>query len=221
MTDPLFAPVLDTARQIPGLAVGLLDARYPSALGATPTPPTIADSLCLDAEAVPLERDEAVRAAVRDLLRGDGYKPTGRGKPASEYLVKAAEGGFLGPINAAVDACNVVSLHSGLPISVVDLDRARAPLAVDVGGPDDAYVFNASGQEIQLAGLLGLRDAEGFCANPVRDSQRTKTHDGTTRTLSVVWAPVALAERLRTALAWYADLVATSDAIVGSACSPE
>ena len=106
----------------------------------------------------------------------------------------------------------MVSLHSGLPISVVDLDRARAPLTVDVGGEDDAYVFNASGQEIRLKGLIGLRDADGFCANPVRDSQRTKTHGGTTRTLSVVWAPDALADRLATALDWYAGLVRQSGA---------
>lgn len=211
MTDPLFAPVLASARGVPGLAVGLLEARYPRPLADVPTPDAATDALGLDAEA-PLERSDEVKAAVRDLLRRDGYKPTGRGKPASEYLVKAAAGGFLSPINAAVDACNAVSLHSGLPISVVDLDRASTPLTVAQGGPGDAYVFNASGQEIKLAGLLGLRDAEGFCANPVRDSQRTKTHGGTTRTLSVVWAPPGLEARLATALGWYAGLVGASGA---------
>jgi DNA/RNA-binding domain of Phe-tRNA-synthetase-like protein len=219
VTDVDFAPVLASARSIPGLAVGLLAAGYPRPLGEVPTPPAVADLLRLDAEAAPLDRSEALRGAVRDLLRRDGYKPTGRGKPASEYLVKAAEGGFLGPINAAVDACNAVSLHSGLPISVVDLDRARAPLAVGVGGADDAYVFNASGQEIRLRGLIGLRDDDGFCANPVRDSQRTKTHDGTARTLSVIWAPVEEVDRLRAALAWYDDLVSGSGAAVRTAAT--
>jgi DNA/RNA-binding domain of Phe-tRNA-synthetase-like protein len=217
VTDPLFDPVLDSARSTAGLAVGLLEATYPRPIGETPTPPAVIDLLRLDAEAAPLDRSEPLRAAVRDLLRRDGYKPTGRGKPASEYLVKAAEGGFLNSINAAVDACNAVSLHSGLPISVVDLDRARAPLAVGMGGPDDAYVFNASGQEIRLRGLLGLYDADGFCATPVRDSQRTKTHDGTVRTLSVTWAPIEEVDRLRAALAWYADLVSGSGAAVRTA----
>src|SRR5690349_6711452 len=72
----------------------------------------------------PLRSNDAIRAAVRDLLRHGGYKPTGRGKPASEYLLRAVSEGALGSINPAVDACNVASLHSGLPISVVDLDRA-------------------------------------------------------------------------------------------------
>ena len=43
--------------------------------------------LALDAEA-PVTRSEELRAAVRDMLRQGGYKPTGRGKPASEYLVR-------------------------------------------------------------------------------------------------------------------------------------
>ncbi len=203
----------ESVEAVPGLRVGLLQAVFHAPLGETETPAEVAGALRLDA-AAPLARDEAVRAAVRDLLRRDGYKPTGRGKPASEYLGKAAEAGRLGPINPAVDACNVVSLHSGLPISVVDLDRTRGPLSVGLGGPDDAYVFNASGQEIRLAGLLGLRDAEGFCANPVRDSQRTKTHDETTRTLSVVWAPHGLGDRLDRAVAWYADLLRLTGAAV-------
>ena len=73
------------------------------------------------AAAAPLQRSEELRAAVRDMLRHGGYKPTGRGKPASEYLVRAAEDGSLRSINAAVDACNAVSLHSGFPI------RSRHP----------------------------------------------------------------------------------------------
>ena len=80
--------------------------------------------LSLDASA-PLQSNDDVRHAVRHLLRHGGFKPTGRSKPASEYLIKSAGEGTLSSINGAVDACNAVSLHSGLPISVVDLDRAN------------------------------------------------------------------------------------------------
>lgn len=190
----------------PDLAVAAIEATFSRPLGDLPSPPDLLDALALDADA-PLDRDAAVRADVRDLLRHRGYKPTGRGKPASEYLAKAAEAGQLGSINAAVDACNVVSLHSGLPISVVDLDRAVPPLHVDVADEGAEYVFNASGQTIRLDGLLCLFDAEGPCANAVRDSQRTKTHEGTRRTLSVLWAPEGHRDRLHTATAWYRDLL--------------
>ncbi len=191
----------------PTLAVAAIEAEFDQPLGSIDSPPSLLAGLSLDAEA-PLAPSDEVKAEVRDLLRHRGYKPTGRGKPASEYLVTAATAGTLGSINAAVDVCNVVSLHSGLPISVVDLDRVRPPLSVGVGEEEDAYVFNASGQEIRLDGLLCLVDADGPCANPVRDSQRTKTSPETRRALYVIWAPDSLAGRLETATHWALDLLA-------------
>jgi DNA/RNA-binding domain of Phe-tRNA-synthetase-like protein len=155
--------------------------------------------------------DEAVRGAVRDLLRAGGFKPSGRSKPASEYLRGAAADAPLPAINAAVDACNVVSLHSGLPISVVDLDRLdrlAGPLRVGLAPAGTSYVFNAAGQVIDVAGLLCLFDGEGACANPVKDAQRTKTGAETTATLSLVWGTRALPGRAAAVAAWYRSLVA-------------
>ncbi len=157
--------------------------------------------------AAPLTSDDAVRSAVRALLRHGGYKPTGRGKPAAEYLLRAVAEGALASINAAVDACNVVSLHSGLPISVVDLDRAKPPFRLGLAPAGATYVFNASGQAIDVEGLLCLFDADGPCANAVKDSQRTKTTPETTRTLTVLWGTTALPGRTAKALAWYREVL--------------
>ncbi len=190
----------------PLLDLAAFTTTFPEPLGALTSPPWLRDLFAPDA-AAPLARDEAVRAAVRDLLRHGGYKPTGRGKPASEYLVRAAEEGLLGSINPAVDACNAVSLHSGLPISVVDLDRAAPPFRVGPGAVEAAYVFNAGGQTIRVAGLLCLHDADGPCANAVKDAQRTKTHDGTRTTLSLVWGTRTLEGRTQRTAAWYRDLL--------------
>lgn len=189
----------------------LLDAvafttEFPAPLGEVGRVEAVLSLLALDAPA-PLRSDDTVRGAVRDLLRHGGYKPTGRGKPASEYLVRAVGEGALSSINAAVDACNVVSLHSGLPISVVDLDLAKPPFRVGVAKEGDSYVFNASGQTIDLAGLLCLFDAEGPCANAVKDAQRTKTTPATRRTLSVLWGTNALPGRAAQAMAWYRELL--------------
>lgn len=189
----------------------LLDLRaftttLPRPLGELPTPAELAARLSLEAPA-PLRADDSVRAAVRDLLRHGGFKPTGRSKPASEYLVRAAADGALGTINAAVDACNVASLHSGLPISVVDLDLARPPFRVELPPPGTSYVFNPSGQVIDIGGLISLYDAEGPCAGPVKDSQRTKTSATTTRTLSIVWGTVALPGRAAATAAFYRELL--------------
>jgi DNA/RNA-binding domain of Phe-tRNA-synthetase-like protein len=181
-------------------------ATFPSPLSALPSPEWLVALLKSDAPA-PLSADDAVRGAVRDLLRHGGYKPTGRGKPASEYLVRAAGDGTLGSINAAVDACNAVSLHSGLPISVVDLDLARPPLRIGVAPAGASYVFNASGQTIDLEGLLCLFDAEGPCANAVKDAQRTKTRADTRRTFTVLWGTRALPGRTERTFTWYRELL--------------
>jgi len=171
----------------------------------------------LEAEA-PVARSEELRAAVRDLLRHGGHKPTGRGKPSCEYLVRAVGEGALPSVNLAVDVCNAVSLHSGLPISVVDLDRARAPFRIGIGGPEESYVFNAAGQEIGLKGLLCLYDADGPCANAVKDAQRTKTGAATLRTLSVVWGSNAHPEQLERASAWYRELLEAAGATTEGLC---
>jgi DNA/RNA-binding domain of Phe-tRNA-synthetase-like protein len=202
----------------PLLRVAVFTTSFPAPLAETQTPAAATAALRLDAPA-PLQRDEALRGAVRDLLRMGGYKPTGRGKPASEYLVRAASESALGPINAAVDVCNAVSLHSGFPISVVDLDRSSAPFHIAVAPDGASYVFNASGQEIDLGGLLCVFDAAGPCANAVRDSHRTKTRDETRATLSVVWGCVGFERRLEAAERWYRELLESCGAST-SALSP-
>ncbi|MEW6282594.1 MAG: phenylalanine--tRNA ligase beta subunit-related protein [Candidatus Eremiobacterota bacterium] len=184
------------------LAARVFSTVFPAPLGELATPGSILSWL----SQTPCRPTDQLRAAVRALLREGGFKPSGRSKPASEYLVRAVSEGGLGSINLAVDTCNAVSLHSGLPISVVDLDLAVAPfrLAVVEGGE---YVFNPSGQVLSLSGLLCLWDAQGPCGSPVKDSQRTKTHPGTRRTLSVLWGSREVEHETEQATAWYHKLL--------------
>jgi DNA/RNA-binding domain of Phe-tRNA-synthetase-like protein len=190
----------------PLLEISAFITTIPRPLGDMPSSPELVALLNLDAPS-PHRSDASVREAVRALLRHGGFKPAGRSKPASEYLIKAAGDNSLSSINLAVDACNVVSLHSGLPISVVDLDLAREPLRVGVAPSGASYVFNASGQTIDLGGLLCLFDAEGPCANAVKDAQRTKTRPETKRTLSLIWGTTALPGRAAQAATWYRRLL--------------
>lgn len=199
----------------------LLDLRafrttLPRPLGEMPTPAGLLALLRLDAPEVPLHSDDNVREKVRDLLRHGGFKPTGRSKPASEYLLKAAAEPGLGTINLAVDVCNAVSLHSGLPISVVDLDRTVGPLRVALAEPGASYVFNSSGQVIELGGLLCLMDAEGPCANAVKDAQRTKTGATTTQTLTLIWGSKQLPRRSNEAEKWYRSLLEMTGSLTQS-----
>lgn len=198
-----------TLDEHPLLYPAAFTAELPAPLGDLASPPWLVELLALEAPA-PVERSEPLRAATRDLLRHGGHKPTGRGKPSSEYLVRAAGEGQLSSINLVVDLCNAVSLASGVPISVVDLDLVTPPLRVGIC-EEGSYVFNASGQEIRLDGLLCLFDGEGPCANAVKDCQRTKTHADTRRTLSVLWGTNAHPAEVEAALSWYRELSARAD----------
>ena len=196
----------------------LLDLRafvsvFSDALGQSESSDALIDLLALDAPA-PLESNDEVRSAVRDLLRHGGFKPTGRSKPASEYLIRAAGEGNLSSINVAVDACNVVSLHSGLPISVVDLDLSVEPFHIDIAPQQSSYVFNQSSQTIDIGGLLCLSDATGPCACAVKDSQRTKTSETTRRTLSLIWGTNKLPGRAEQTEAWYHELLESHGATI-------
>jgi DNA/RNA-binding domain of Phe-tRNA-synthetase-like protein len=186
----------------PLLEVGAFVTRFVQPLAQLPpfTPHIAAPPAISDAE----------RTAIRALLRHGGFKPSGRSKPASEYLQAAHAESRFPTINPAVDACNIASLRWGLPLSLIDLDRvAGTQLRIAICPPETSYVFNPSGQTIDASGLLAVFDDEGPTGTPVKDAQRTKTHDGTTRTLAVVWGTNALPGRTREATQWYRDLVAT------------
>jgi len=142
------------------------------------------------------QEEDAWRSRVRDILRNGTYKPTGRGKPASEYLLRSAAEARFPRISAPVDVCNFVSLLSLLPISIWDLDRSPSDsFRVRLGAPDESYVFNEAGQSIDLTDLVlgaAVTDSapEGVpIVNPVKDGLTTKTTPATRRVAALVYAP--------------------------------
>jgi DNA/RNA-binding domain of Phe-tRNA-synthetase-like protein len=206
----------------PSLLVRAFVARWRTTLGECP-PLTEAAALLsspVGSRAQLPPPDAAVRSHIRDMLRHRDFKPTGRSKPSSEYLSRASGEGGLRAINAAVDACNAVSLHTGVPISVVDCARVREPLQIRRAGTDESYVFNPTGQVIALAGLVCLYDADGACANAIKDAQRTKTSDTTRTTLSILWSCQQLATQTEAALRLYLSLLKDAADIELVACAP-
>lgn len=177
--------------QISVCAHPLLDAtvvqiEVDGAIGAVATSSALEHALAPNAVA-PWARPPNLALDVRGLLRHGGYKPSGRGKPASEYLATAHAAGTFPRINALVDAANATSLHSGLPISLLDAAALRGATRIEILAPDSTYVFNPSGQTIDASGLLAFCDEAGAAGTPVKDAQRTKTHAGSTALLAVIW----------------------------------
>lgn len=185
-------------------------------LSQLPTPDWLTQLADVGAETPFDAPDDAHKKAVRDMLRHGGFKPAGRNKPCSEYMRAAALSGRFPTINAAVDLTNVAVLHGALPVCTVDLDKLVAPLHVGVAPPDSAYVFNASGQEIKLTGLWCLHDAQGPCSNAIKDSQRTKVGDETTRSLTLIWGTRALPGRAEALMTWQVQLTER----LGGVCDP-
>ena len=92
-------------------------------------------------------------------------------------------------INNLVDINNYVSLLSGLPASLLDLDVTGESMVLRLGREGESYTFNASGQVIDLKGLICLCRAGGAAlGNPVKDSMEAKVSEATRRVVGVIYA---------------------------------
>ena len=97
------------------------------------------------------EIPEERRRAVRQLLKLGGFSATGRNRPSHELLLNdLKERGEFHHINNIVDVNNVVSLEALLPISIFDIDKLGGQCRVRVGREGEGYVFNQSGQWLDV-----------------------------------------------------------------------
>lgn len=139
---------------------------------------------------------ELFRQACRDMLRNGSYKPTGRAKPSSEYLLREAGRDNFPSINSVVDINNLISLRYMVPISLWDPDRAGTDHVIfRLGEEGESFEFNESGQHIDLKDLVtGFRvtdEGELAMINPVKDAMATKTIDETRNVGVAVYYPIA------------------------------
>lgn len=133
----------------------------------------------------------ALKESVRAMLRKGGFKPSGRNKPASEYLAQAAREGRFPRINNLVDINNLLSLESGLPISLLDADIVGPDPVLRYGRPGEKYVFNPTGQEIDLQGLICICGGPDMTpkGNPIKDSMTAKLKETTKNVIGIIHAP--------------------------------
>jgi DNA/RNA-binding domain of Phe-tRNA-synthetase-like protein len=165
---------------------------------AAPTPTIEAPGFLLELIVQIREQGESfiptdLRQRVRRMLRHGKYRPSGRGKPASEFLLRAALADAFPLVNGPVDVNNAISLASGFPGSIFNADCSGTELLLRRGRPGEAYVFNPAGQVIDLEDLLLVcrRTKEGFtpCGNPVKDAMATKIYTKTRNVVAVLYAP--------------------------------
>ncbi len=95
-------------------------------------------------------------------------------------------------ISNAVDLINLVSLQAGLPISLVSIDQIGTQISLRVGTADEKYVFNRTGQELDVEGLLclcaGGPGGSEPVGSPVKDSMRAKVTEEDHHLLACLYA---------------------------------
>ncbi len=142
---------------------------------------------------------EETRTQIRALLRQGGFKPSGRNRPASEYLLNdLANRGAFNFISNLVDINNFLSLRYFLPMSVLDAGVFRGRVHLRFGESGEKYIFNPAGQELDLAGLLLAADLrEGASVplgTPVKDSMAGKVTSETRSALVVIYSHPAVTD---------------------------
>lgn len=126
-------------------------------------------------------KDDPVFRAYRSFFWSVGVDPT-KTRPASEALVRRILAGKPFPrISTAVDAYNLASASSGVPIAAFDADTLRGDLGLRFACDDEHFLGIGMERPIVLAkNQVVMTDGSRIIAvYPYRDSDTTKVTAGT------------------------------------------
>jgi DNA/RNA-binding domain of Phe-tRNA-synthetase-like protein len=126
-------------------------------------------------------KDDPIFRAYRDFFWGVGVDPT-KTRPASEALVRRVlSGGKLPTINTAVDAYNLSSAVTGIPIAAFDAGTLSGGLTMRFAGEGEQFLGIGMERPVMLRERqVIVTDAEKVIAvYPYRDSDETKVTMGT------------------------------------------
>jgi DNA/RNA-binding domain of Phe-tRNA-synthetase-like protein len=132
-----------------------------------------------------LKEDPVVRA-YRDFFWRIGVDPT-KTRPSSEALVRRALRDSFHRISPVIDAGNIASAHTMVPIGMYDMDYAKPPLRITVSRGGEVF-RPIGGSEIRLEkGVPILVDSRGVVMHmyPHRDSVETMVRETTSKILIV------------------------------------
>jgi DNA/RNA-binding domain of Phe-tRNA-synthetase-like protein len=131
-------------------------------------------------------KDNPVVRALRDFYWRLGIDPT-KVRPSSEALLRRfLSNGRIPRINNVVDAGNIASIETLVPIGIYDLDKINGSLVLRSALKDERFI-DISGNEHVLTGKeIVLADDTGIVhLFPHRDALRTSVKDDTTHILIV------------------------------------
>lgn len=141
--------------------------------------------------------DDAIVQAYRSMFWDLDIDPT-KQRPAGEALARrVADGEGLPSILPLVDAYNLASAETLVPVSAFALDAVEGSLTVDVAGDDESF-DPIGGEPTELdAGRPVVRDEAGIVSLlAYRDAQRTALSDATDEALCLVCGPTEAGPRI-------------------------
>src|SRR5438270_9651869 len=123
--------------------------------------------------------------ATRTAYKTLGKDPARYRGSAEALLRRVIAGKGLPEINVVVDAINLVSMESRLPIGLYDLDRVNGDIVFRVGRSGESY-RGIGKYDLNLEGLPVFCDATGPHGSPTSDSERTMVTTETKLVLAII-----------------------------------
>jgi DNA/RNA-binding domain of Phe-tRNA-synthetase-like protein len=155
-------------------------------------------------------KDNPVVRAYRDFYWRLGIDPT-KTRPSGEALLRRVlHGGELPIISTAVDAYNLASMKTIIPISGFDMDTLSPPFNVRFAEEGEPFIGIGMDKPVALkSNMLVLADTKRvLCIYPHRDANQTKIAEKTRNVLLVAYgAPGITAQQLEEAVKTALDYI--------------
>lgn len=147
-------------------------------------------------------KDDPMIAAFRSFYWRIGIDPT-KQRPASEALIRRIlQGNSIPSINYVVDAGNIASIRTRIPIGLYDFNKIKGPLRLAMSKGGEAFV-DVSGKESKTAEEIVLKDDVGVMhLFPHRDCERTKITPETKKVLILACRVLGVTDEMCKAAAW-------------------
>ena len=137
-----------------------------------------------------LYKDDRVQG-MRRLYRNLGIDPA-RYRPSSERLLRRIlRGKELSRLHPIVDACNLVSIQTRMPLGLYDLKKLEGNITLRFGVKGESYLGH-TGLETGAERKFIVADERGPVGSPTTDSRRTKVDDTTDSVLLIAYGPPGL-----------------------------
>lgn len=181
---------VDSTLQELGFAIHLAAIRYPVKVAESPS--GLIESIQAEGENRQQElmgeavSSDPVIAAVRRAFKLCGKDPS-RYRPSSEALLRRIMAGKgLYSINNVVDAGNLLSLGTGIPVGCYDTRKISGNITLRLGTAEERYE-GVTRADVNLENMPLLADDLGPFGTPYSDSARTSVDETTTDFLLVLF----------------------------------